>query len=188
MYNPKKLNNQLLSSLLAELEASFCQNFNQLEYQQDMVKLQLQVIETRFKNGQIIQEKIKMILQNSAYLSEKGVNKECQHVKETISKAAAASEQIENLKKEPGFLNQDQIAFLEFQVNVRSFMQQDHFNFPYFNKERGPELNHEQVLTSTFFWQMLKGPGLILSVLPLSTLLLFFYVSSPSGLHLFLTI
>ena len=122
MYNLKKIKNQLLLSLLAELEASFCQNFYQLEYQQEMVKLQLQVIETRFINGQTIQEKIKSILQNSAYLSEKGVNKECQHVKETISKASAASEQIEILKKDPGFLNQDQIDFLEFQVKLLSFM------------------------------------------------------------------
>jgi hypothetical protein len=81
-----------------------------------VVKLQLQVIESKLKEGQKIQEKIKGIEQNPTFISEEDLCKESPEIQEAKIKDSVASELIGILKKDPDFLTPDQMHFLNYQV------------------------------------------------------------------------
>ena len=81
-----------------------------------MINLQLQVFDSKLKEGQKIQENIKRIQQNPAFIGVEDIDKESEEIKEAMIKASVATELIGILEKDPDFLAQDQIEFLEYQV------------------------------------------------------------------------
>ena len=118
------------------METTFSQNLWKLEHQRAMVHLQLQVIDSKLKEGQKIQANIERIQQNPAFIGLQDIDKESEEIKEVMIKASVATELIGIHEKDPDYLAQDQIEFLEYQVlqfKCRSYINTKYLRVRYFH-------------------------------------------------------
>jgi len=88
-----------------------------VEYHQAISKVNLSIIEAKLKRSQEIQERISNLEKSEMFLSEKEIDDVLKFSDQLGEQVSRVSEQIITLKKDPSFLDLNQIQSLQDQVN-----------------------------------------------------------------------
>ena len=88
-----------------------------VEYHQAISKVNLSIIEAKLKRSQEIQERISNLEKSENFLSEKEIDDVLKFSDQLGEQVSRVSEQIITLKKDPSFLDLNQIQSLQDQVN-----------------------------------------------------------------------
>jgi hypothetical protein len=87
-----------------------------VEYHQAISKVNLSIIESKLKRSQEIQERISNLEKSENFLSEKEIDDVLKFSDQLGEQVSRVSEQIITLKKDPSFLDLNQIQSLQDQV------------------------------------------------------------------------
>ena len=87
-----------------------------VEYHQAISKVNLSIIESKLKRSKEIQERISNLEKSENFLSEKEIDDVLKFSDQLGEQVSRVSEQIITLKKDPSFLDLNQIQSLQDQV------------------------------------------------------------------------
>ena len=87
-----------------------------MEYHQAISKVNLSIIESKLKRSKEIQERISNLEKSENFLSEKEIDDVLKFSDQLGEQVSRVSEQIITLKKDPSFLDLNQIQSLQDQV------------------------------------------------------------------------
>ena len=89
-----------------------------MEYHRALMMTQVNHLDSKLKRSSQIQEKIKIIENNPAYLSKKDIDTELKKTEDQISEALKIASQINEIKLQPNYLDRDQVQILQEQVPI----------------------------------------------------------------------
>ena len=89
---------------------------NNLRKEQEQVKADIAMIEARLKKAAVIEAKILTIISSPSRLSSRQIEKLEKEMEAQIKVAESTQQLIDELKKNPQNLNEEQIRILQYQV------------------------------------------------------------------------
>ena len=89
---------------------------NSLRKEQEQVKADIAMIEARLKKAAVIEAKILTIISSPSRLSSRQIEKLEKEMEAQIKVAESTQQLIDELKKNPQNLNEEQIRILQYQV------------------------------------------------------------------------